>query len=43
MDPIATQSTLDFSPERVIPIVVFALVVVVLGAGLRKFVMAYGD
>lgn len=43
VDPIVTTERIDASPEVVIPIVIFAMVVGVLGVVLRKFMMAVLD
>lgn len=43
VDPIVTTERIDASPEVVIPIVIFAMVVGVLGVVLRKFLMAALD
>lgn len=43
MDPLATPNSLDVTPEHVIAVVVVASIIVVVGVGIRRFVMAYGD
>ncbi len=43
MDPIVTGERIDASPEVVIPVVIFAVVVGVLGVTFRKVVMAAVD
>ena len=43
VDPIVTTERIDASPEVVIPIVIVAMVVGVLGVTLRKFLMAAVD
>ena len=43
VDPIVTTERIDASPEVVIPIVIFAMVVGVLGVAFRKILMAALD
>jgi hypothetical protein len=43
MDPIVTAERIDASPEVVIPIVIAAMIIGVLGVVFRKALMAVGD
>jgi hypothetical protein len=43
MDPIATGNSLDASPLHVLAIVAITFAIALIGFGIRKFVMAYGD
>ncbi len=43
MDPLATDSSLDFSAPHVVAVVAVAVLVALAGVALRRFAMAYGD
>lgn len=43
MDPLATTSSIDLSTPHVIAVVLIGGAIGVLGIGIRRFVMAYGD
>lgn len=43
MDPVVGSTGLDLSAPHVLGVVAIAVVVVVAAAGIRRFVMSYGD
>ena len=43
MEPLATADHLDFAPAHVIAIIVIAVIIGLMGVGIRRFLMAYAD